>query len=140
MTRTYQILLPLACLAAAAAAAQEIRGFEAADLADACRNLVLAARGVQAISQEDPGAMLCLGYLAGWFQAMELHVSDVHRRGEEPPYCWPERTPATASDVAALLVDYVEAHPDSGAPPAHSALLQATTEAFPCARGPAPAD
>lgn len=107
------------------AVAQTAEGLTAGNLRDACENLVLAVRGVSPISQEDPGAMLCLGYLAGWSQAMES-VAD-------KPYCLPEVATMQPGDLADLLVTFVDGHPDRQSSSAHAALLETLVETFPCA-------
>jgi len=104
--------------------AQEIEAFSADTLNQACHSLVLAIRGVQPISQEDPGAMLCLGYIAGWSQAMELV--------EPKPFCWPADPQVQPGDVAELIVAYLEANPEASVLPAHRAVQEAIEEAFPC--------
>ena len=104
--------------------AQEIEAFTAQTLREACDSLVLAIRGVQPISQEDPGAMLCFGYIAGWSQAMELV--------EPKLFCWPPDSPVQPGDVAELIVAYLEANPEAGVLSAHAAVQAALAEAFPC--------
>lgn len=106
------------------ASAQSDAGLTAENLRDACDSLVLAVRGVQPISQEDPGAMLCLGYLAGWNQAMEL-VPD-------KPYCLPPAETIQPGDLADLLVAYIDGHPDRRPATAHDALMETFTDTFPC--------
>jgi len=106
------------------ASAQGVAGLTAENLRDACDSLVLAVRGVQPISQEDPGAMLCLGYLAGWNQAMEL-VPD-------RPYCLPPAATIQPGDLADLLVAYIDNHPERRSALAHDALMETFTDAFPC--------
>lgn len=112
------------CLFQLPLSAQSVEALTAKNLRDACDNLVLAVRGVRAISQEDPGAMLCFGYLAGWSQAMEM-VPD-------KPYCLPEVAVIQPGDVADLLVAFIDEHPESHATPAHETILKAFTGAFPC--------
>lgn len=109
---------------AASSSAQQVEAFTGETLDQACKNLVLALRGVQPLSQEDPGAMLCLGYIAGWSQAMELV--------EPKPFCWPLEAKVMPGDVAELIVAYVETHPEASAQPAHAAVQNALEDAFPC--------
>ena len=104
--------------------AQGSDGLTAANLRDACENLVLAVRGVQPISQEDPGAMFCLGYLAGWNQAME--------GVQDKPYCLPEIATMQPGDLADLLVSFVDENPDRSEAAAHEVMLEVFSEAFPC--------
>lgn len=104
--------------------AQTLAGLTAENLRDACDNLVLAVRGIRPISQEDPGAMLCLGYLAGWNQAMEMVA--------EKPYCLPDVATMQPGDLADLVVTYIDGHPDLAAAPAHEALIETFSDAFPC--------
>lgn len=111
------------CLVQHPVSAQDVGGLTAENLRDACDNLVLAVRGVRAISQEDPGAMLCLGYLAGWNQAMEL-VPD-------RPYCLPE-VAIQPGDLADLLVAYIDEHPEDLSALAHETMLKAFAGTFPC--------
>ena len=106
------------------ASGQGAESFTAGSLRDACDSLVLAVRGVSPISQEDPGAMLCLGFLAGWSQAME-EVS-------EKPYCLPPAGTSRPGDLADLIVTYVDGHPDRNTASAHEVLLETFTDAFPC--------
>lgn len=123
--RLLTILLVIsASLTAAPALAQGVTGLTAENLRDACESLVLAVRGVQPISQEDPGSMLCLGYLAGWNQAMEL-VPD-------KPYCLPPVATIQPGDLADLVVAYIDSHPDRRSALAHVALMETFTDAFPC--------
>lgn len=105
-------------------AAQGLEAFTGANLRDACDNLVLAVRGISPISQEDPGAMLCLGFIAGWSQAMEL----VPNRS----YCLPSVEESLPGDLADLIVSYVDGHPDRGTAPAHEVVLETFEDAFPC--------
>jgi len=104
--------------------AQGVDAFTAENLRDACDNLVLAVRGVSPISQEDPGAMLCLGFIAGWTQAME-EVPD-------KSFCLPPADSSPPGDLADLIVTYVDGHPDRKPAPAHEIVLEAFTDAFPC--------
>ena len=104
--------------------AQEIEAFSADTLKEACHSLALAIRGVQPISQDDPGAMLCFGYIAGWSQAMELV--------ESKPFCWPSDMQVQPGDVAELIVAYLETNPEAAALPAHVAVQEAIVEVFPC--------
>ena len=106
------------------ATAQEIVAFTAGNLRDACDNLVLAVRGVSPISQEDPGAMLCLGYLAGWMQAMQ--------RVPDKDYCLPPPEESLPGDLADLIVTYLDGHPDRISAPAHAVVEETFVDAFPC--------
>ena len=99
-------------------------GVAAESLRDACDNLVLAVRGISPISQEDPGAMLCLGYIAGWTQAME-EVPD-------KSFCLPLAGTSRPGDLADLIVTYVDGHPDRSPAPAHEIMLETFEDAFPC--------
>lgn len=112
--------------------AEEVEPFSAGDLRDACQILVMAARGVQATGSDDPGAMLCFGYLAGWSQAME---GSEEQRGGPPgarPYCVPEDQRPSPAALAELFIAWVEIEPERAVGPAHEALLQSLQEAFPC--------
>jgi hypothetical protein len=122
--------LRLACVTPATA--QTAEGLTAGNLRDACENLVLAVRGVSPISQEDPGAMLCLGYLAGWSQAMESFA--------DKPYCLPKVATMQPGDLADLLVTFVDGDPDRQSSSAHAALLETLVETFPCAEAADPED
>ena len=106
------------------ASGQGAESFTAESLRDACDSLVLAVRGISPISQEDPGAMLCLGFLAGWSQAME----DVAGK----PYCLPPAGTSKPGDLADLIVTYVDGHPDRNTASAHEILLETFSDAFPC--------
>ena len=118
------LLVVLGIGATAPSSAQDVSGLRAENLRDACDNLVMAVRGIQAISQEDPGAMLCLGFLAGWSQAMEMV--------EEKIYCLPEVATMQPGDLADLLVTFVDGHPDRQSASAHQALIETLSESFPC--------
>lgn len=107
-----------------AASAQGIDSFTAENLRDACDSLVLAVRGISPIAQDDPGAMLCLGYIAGWTQAMDSHPGK--------SFCLPPADSSPPGDLADLIVTYVDGHPDRGTIPAHQVLLEAFEDAFPC--------
>jgi hypothetical protein len=106
------------------ASAQSIEAFTAENLRDACDNLVLAVRGISPISQEDPGAMLCLGFIAGWTQAMEENV--------DKPFCLPPAGTSLPGDLADLIVTYVDGHPDRATAPAHEVVLETFEDSFPC--------
>lgn len=106
------------------AGAQGVQAFTAGTLRDACDSLVLAVRGISPIAQDDPGAMLCLGFVAGWTQAME--------EVEDKTYCLPSAAESPPGDLADLIVTYVDGHPDREAAPAHEVMLEAFTDAFPC--------
>jgi hypothetical protein len=112
--------------------AEEVQPFSAGDLRDACQILVMAARGVQETSSDDPGAMLCFGYLAGWSQAMEVLGEDRGEAAGPGPYCVPENRQLSPPDVAELFLAYVELDPNRASLSAHQALLQSLQEAFPC--------
>ena len=79
---------------------QEAASFSAEVLREACENLVLAVRGLNPISQEDPGAMLCLGFIAGWSQAMEAT--------DQQPFCLPDVARDRPGDIADLIVTWVD--------------------------------
>ncbi len=104
--------------------AQSLDAFTAANLRDACDNLVMAVRGINPISQDDPGAMLCLGFIAGWTQAMERHP--------EKSFCLPSVEESLPGDLADLVVSYVDGHPDRSDAPAHEVLIESFEGAFPC--------
>lgn len=106
---------------------QGVEAFTAGTLRDACDNLVLAVRGISPISQDDPGAMLCLGFIAGWTQAMEEVPNKT--------YCLPSAGDSPPGDLADLIVTYVDGHPDREPAPAHEVLLDTFTDAFPCVAG-----
>ena len=113
----------------------QAQAFSAEVLRDACENLVLAVRGLNPISQDDPGAMLCLGYVAGWSQAMDTLP--------QLPFCLPEAARERPGDLADLIVTYIDGHPNVRQGAAHDAMLQALVEAFPCTadtESQAPAD
>ena len=124
-TTALVLLLAVACLGFAPhASAQGIEAFTADNLRDACDNLVLAVRGISPISQEDPGAMLCLGFIAGWTQAMEDN--------SDKSFCLPPAGSSLPGDLADLIVTYVDGHPDRISAPAHEILLETFEDAFPC--------
>lgn len=124
-TTAILLLLAVACSGwVAPATAQGIEAFTAANLGDACDNLVLAVRGISPISQEDPGAMLCLGFIAGWTQAMEENV--------DKPFCLPPAGTSLPGDLADLIVTYVDGHPDRATAPAHEVVMETFEDAFPC--------
>lgn len=125
------LLVGLGLMPISSASAQGLAAFTAVNLRDACDNLVLAVRGISPISQDDPGAMLCLGYIAGWTQAMEL-VPD-------KPYCLPPVEDSLPGDLADLIVTYVDGHPDRGSAPAHEVVLETFASAFPCPGDEVPA-
>jgi len=130
MKTTFPLLVGVLMTAGsvAPATAQGVEAFTGENLRDACDNLVLAVRGIQPISQEDPGAMLCLGYLAGWIQAMET-IPD-------KPFCIPATVNARPGDLADLIVTYVDGHPDQEQVSAHEVLLETLVDAFPCPDSP----
>jgi len=106
------------------------QAFNAEVLRDACENLVLAVRGLNPISQDDPGAMLCLGFIAGWSQAMD----PLPQRA----FCLPDTARERPGDLAHLIVTYIDGHPDFLQRAANDAMLEALTEAFPCVGGSEP--
>lgn len=106
--------------------AQGLAAFTAGNLRDACDNLVLAVRGISPISQEDPGAMLCLGFIAGWTQAME--------RVPDKAFCLPPPEESLPGDLADLVVTYVDGHPERIEAPAHEVVEETLVDAFPCAQ------
>lgn len=119
------LLLAVICFGSVApASAQGVEAFTAENLRDACDNLVLAVRGISPISQEDPGAMLCLGFIAGWTQAMEGNV--------EKAFCLPPAGTSLPGDLADLIVTYVDGHPDRASAPAHDVVKETFEDAFPC--------
>lgn len=119
------LLLAIACFGSVPpASAQGVEVFTAENLRDACDNLVLAVRGISPISQEDPGAMLCLGFIAGWTQAMEGNA--------EKAFCLPPVGTSMPGDLADLIVTYVDGHPDRAAAPAHEVVMETFEDAFPC--------
>jgi len=119
------LLLAVACFGSVPpASAQGIEAFTAENLRDACDNLVLAVRGISPISQEDPGAMLCLGFIAGWTQAMEGNA--------EKAFCLPPAGTSLPGDLADLIVTYVDGHPDRASAPAHEVVMETFEDAFPC--------
>ena len=120
------ILLLLATVLAGAGpmTSQSLAAFTAENLRDACDNLVLAVRGISPISQEDPGAMLCLGYIAGWVQAME--------RVPDRAFCLPPPEQSLPGDLADLIVTYVDGHPDRAPAPAYEVVEETFLDAFPC--------
>jgi len=118
------LVLALSAFSISPASAQGIEAFTGGDLRDACDSLVLAVRGISPIAQDDAGAMLCLGFIAGWTQAME-HVPD-------RSYCLPPVQDSLPGDLADLIVTYVDGHPDSGTAAAHEIVLQTFEDAFPC--------
>lgn len=119
------LFLIVACLGSVqGTGAQSLEAFTAGNLRDACDNLVLAVRGISPISQEDPGAMLCLGFIAGWTQAME-EVPDKE-------FCLPPAADTMPGDLADLIVTYVDGHPDRIPAPAHEILTETFVESFPC--------
>ncbi len=127
MRRTAIFLLLVRSLLSASvppASAQGIEAFTAENLRDACDNLVLAVRGISPISQEDPGAMLCLGFIAGWTQAMEGNA--------EKAFCLPPAGTSMPGDLADLIVTYVDGHPDRASAPAHDVVMETFEDAFPC--------
>jgi hypothetical protein len=126
MRTSTAILLLLATVLGTAGpvASQSLAAFTAENLRDACDNLVLAVRGISPISQEDPGAMLCLGYIAGWVQAME--------RVPDRAFCLPPPEQSLPGDLADLIVTYVDGHPERAPAPAHEVVEETFIDAFPC--------
>ena len=125
------VLLAFGWISAKPLAAQGAEAFTGENLRDACDSLVLAVRGISPISQEDPGAMLCLGFIAGWTQAME-EVAD-------KPFCLPPAGESRPGDLADLIVTYVDGHPDRNSAPAHQVVMEAFTDSFPCVSEDEPA-
>lgn len=122
---TYIWLVVMASVASVMpVSAQGVDAFTAENLRDACDNLVLAVRGISPISQDDPGAMLCLGFIAGWTQAMEEFP--------EKTYCLPPAEESPPGDLADLIVTYVDGHPERGSAPAHEIVMETFNDAFPC--------
>lgn len=124
LTMALILVLTASLPGVSAVSAQGIEAFTAENLRDACDSLVLAVRGISPIAQDDPGAMLCLGYIAGWTQAME--------RLPDKPYCLPAVEDSLPGDLADLIVTFVDGHPDRGQDPAHEIVLAAFEDAFPC--------
>ena len=68
--------------------------------------------------------MLCLGFIAGWTQAMEAN--------QDKSFCLPPADSSPPGDLADLIVSYIDSHPDRRKIPAHEILLETFEDAFPC--------